>query len=243
MTEAKKSMKQDMKLSDYVIAYLHAQGTKHVFGMSGGAAVHLFDSAAKHASVGTTFVAHEQSAAMAADGYYRVSGRIGACIVTSGPGATNLLTGVCCSYYDSVPALMLTGQVATHRLKGARKVRQVGFQETDALSIYSSVTKYAEQLRVPSQVAYTLDKAYAEAQAGRPGPVLIDIPDDLQRAHVDTATLTRYAAPAPGFRKTSLAASSAPSPQKRESSWLTQTKARWTNSMATASRLRGASSA
>ena len=196
MTEAKKLMKENMKLSDYVIEYLYAQSTKHVFGMSGGAAVHLFDSAAKHAGVGTTFVAHEQSAAMAADGYYRVSGQMGACVVTSGPGATNLLTGVCCSYYDSVPALMLTGQVATHRLKGDRKVRQVGFQETDALSIYSSVTKCAEQLRAPSQIAYALDKAYAEAQTGRPGPVLIDIPDDLQREQIDTGALPRYAAPA-----------------------------------------------
>ena len=183
-----------MKLSDYVIKDLYSRGTRHVFGMSGGAAVHLFDSAAKHPGVGTTFVAHEQSAAMAADGYYRVSGRMGACVVTSGPGATNLLTGVCCSYYDSVPALMLTGQVATHRLKGARKVRQVGFQETDALSIYSSVTKYAEQLRDPNQVALTLDRAYAEAEEGRPGPVLVDIPDDLQRANVDPGSMPRYTA-------------------------------------------------
>lgn len=189
-------MKQVMKLSDYVINYLHARGTNHVFGMSGGAAVHLFDSAAKHASVGMTFVAHEQSAAMAADGYYRVSGRMGACIVTSGPGATNLLTGVCCSYYDSVPALMLTGQVATHRLKGERKVRQVGFQETDSLSIYSSVTKYAAQLSNSNQIATILDRAYAEAESGRPGPVLVDIPDDLQRSHVDTAVLPRYSAAA-----------------------------------------------
>jgi acetolactate synthase I/II/III large subunit len=192
MKENQKMIKQHMKLSDYVIEYLHAQGTKHVFGMSGGAAVHLFDSAAKHSGVGTTFVTHEQSAAMAADGYYRVSGQMGACIVTSGPGATNLLTGVSCSYYDSVPTLMLTGQVATHRLKGARKVRQVGFQETDALAIYSSVTKYAEQLRESSQVAYILDKAYAEAQADRPGPVLVDIPDDLQRADVEAGAMSRY---------------------------------------------------
>jgi acetolactate synthase-1/2/3 large subunit len=181
-----------MKLSDYVIDYLHAKNTTDVFGMSGGAAVHLFDSAKKHKGIGTTFVAHEQSAAMAADGYYRVSGRLGACVVTSGPGATNLLTGVCCSYYDSVPALMLTGQVATHRLKGARKVRQVGFQETDSLSIYSSVTKYAAQLRDADQIGYMLDKAYAQAQEGRPGPVLIDIPDDLQRVELDPATLPRY---------------------------------------------------
>ena len=194
--ENKKIMKKIMKLSDYVIEYLHSRGTMHVFGMSGGAAVHLFDSAAKNLGVGTTFVANEQSAAMAADGYYRVSGRMGACVVTSGPGATNLLTGVCCSYYDSVPALMLTGQVATHRLKGERKVRQVGFQETDTLSIYSSVTKYAEQLRGPMQIASILDCAYAEAEIGRPGPVLVDIPDDLQRSYVDTEMLQRYHSPA-----------------------------------------------
>ena len=186
-----------MKLSDYVIDYLHSRGTSHVFGMSGGAAVHLFDSARKHSEVTTIFVTHEQAAAMAADGYYRVSGNVGACVVTSGPGATNLLTGVCCSYYDSVPSLMLTGQVATHRLKGARKVRQVGFQETDARSIFGSVTKYAEQLIEPTHIAKMLDLAYAASQSGRPGPVLIDIPDDLQRAQVEPTSLVRDVAEHP----------------------------------------------
>ena len=195
MIEAKKLVRKNMKLSDYVIEYLHDRGIKHYFGMSGGAAVHLFDSAAKNLDVDTTFVTHEQSAAMAADGYYRVSGQMAACIVTSGPGATNLLTGVCCSYYDSVPALMLTGQVATHRLKGELKVRQVGFQETDSLSIYSSVTKYAAQLCRPNQIASILDHALAEAEDGRPGPVLVDIPDDLQRSYIDTAMLQRYDPP------------------------------------------------
>lgn len=184
-----------MKLSDYVIDYLHSRGTGHVFGMSGGAAVHLFDSAKKHPGVKTTFVTHEQAAAMAADGYYRVGGQLGACVVTSGPGVTNLLTGVCCSYYDSVPALMLTGQVATHRLRGARKVRQVGFQETDSTSIYASVTKYAQQLKRPDDIGALLDCAYAEANAGRPGPVLVDIPDDLQRAEIEPARLDRATAP------------------------------------------------
>jgi acetolactate synthase-1/2/3 large subunit len=184
-----------MKLSDFVMEYLHSKGSRHVFGISGGAAVHLFDSASRHPGIGTTFMTHEQSAAMAADGYYRVSGHLGACAVTSGPGATNLLTGVCCSYYDSVPALMLTGQVATHRLKGERKVRQVGFQETDVVSVFSSVTKYAVQLLDPAQVACVLDRAYSEAEANRPGPVLVDIPDDLQRAQVDPTALPRYDPP------------------------------------------------
>lgn len=181
-----------MKLSDYVIDYLHAQGTRHVFGMSGGAAVHLFDSASKKSGMETIFVAHEQSAAMAADGYYRVSGRVGASVVTSGPGVTNLLTGVCCSYYDSIPSLMLTGQVATHRLKGERKVRQVGFQETDTLSIYASVTKFGAQIGHSTQIAQALDQAYATATADRPGPVLIDLPDDLQRSQIEPHTLPRF---------------------------------------------------
>jgi acetolactate synthase-1/2/3 large subunit len=181
-----------MKLSDYVIDQIHSKGSRHVFGMSGGSAVHLFDSAARHPDVSTTFVAHEQSAAMAADGYSRISGNLGTCVVTSGPGATNLLTGVCCSYYDSVPTLILTGQVATHRLKGERNVRQVGFQETDTLSIFSSVTKYAEQLLDPTRIGYLLDRAYFEATSNRPGPVLVDIPDDLQRVQVDPAAMKRF---------------------------------------------------
>jgi len=184
-----------MKLSDYVVDYLAARGSHHIFGMSGGAAVHLFDSASRHAKVKTTFVTHEQTAAMAADAYYRVSGKMGACVVTSGPGATNLLTGVCCAYYDSVPALMLTGQVATHRLRGERNVRQLGFQETDVLSIFESVTKYAGQLRDPAQIGYLLDRAYYEAERGRPAPVLLDIPDDLQRAEIDASALPHFAAP------------------------------------------------
>lgn len=184
-----------MKLSDYVIDYLVKAGSRHAFGMSGGAAVHLFDSASRNPDMGLTCVAHEQSAAMAADGYARVAGKPGVCLVTSGPGATNLLTGVCCSFYDSVPTLMLTGQVSTQRLKGDRPVRQVGFQETDVLSIFASVTSYAAQLKDPQDIRSLLDQAYATAMSGRPAPVLIDIPDDLQRADVTHDTMRGIAAP------------------------------------------------
>ena len=186
---------QMKKLSDFVIDYLYSQGTKHIFGMSGGAAVHLFDSASRHTGMGTTFVAHEQSAAIAADAYYRISGKPGACIVTSGPGATNLLTGTCCSFYDSVPTIMVTGQVATNRLKGNRQVRQVGFQETETLSIYSSITKYAERVMEASQVVSIFEQAYYKAQEGRPGPVLVDIPDDLQRSQIDENAVTHFEPP------------------------------------------------
>ena len=181
-----------MKLSDYIIDHLLRAQSNHIFGISGGAAVHMFDSASKKSAMGTTFVAHEQSAAIAADGYSRLSGNLGVSVVTSGPGATNLLTGVCCSFYDSVPTLMLTGQVATHRLKGERKVRQVGFQETDVLSIFGSVTKSATQILDPTQIRRHLEEAYHVACSDRQGPVLIDIPDDLQRADIDPEDLAAF---------------------------------------------------
>jgi acetolactate synthase-1/2/3 large subunit len=185
-----------MKLTDYLAQFLAARGITHAFGMSGGAAVHLFDSINRQDGMSIISVTHEQAAAMAADGYARSTGRIGVAVTTSGPGATNLLTGVCCSYYDSVPTLMLTGQVATHRLRGDRALRQVGFQETDVISIFTPVTKYAAQLRDPADIRYQLERACYEAESGRPGPVLLDIPDDLQRAEVDPATLRGFTPPA-----------------------------------------------
>lgn len=181
-----------MKLSDYVIDFLARRGVSHVFGISGGAAVHMFDSAAKHPDVTPIFPQHEQAAAIAADGYARATGRLGVAITTSGPGATNLLTGVCCAYYDSVPTLMITGQVATHRLKGKNDVRQLGFQETDVTSIFATVTKYAVQISDPATIRYHLEKAYHLAFEGRPGAVLIDLPDDLQRAEVDPEALASF---------------------------------------------------
>ncbi len=184
-----------MKLSDYVIQFLVERGVTHVFGMSGGAAVHLFDSAARHGDMAYVCSQHEQSAAMAADGYARTTGKMGVAITTSGPGATNLLTGTCCSYFDSVPTLMITGQVATHRLKGERKIRQLGFQETDVLAIFGSVTKYAAQVQRPEDIRKHLEAAWYWAFDGRPGSVLIDLPDDLQRAEIDPDRLEGFIEP------------------------------------------------
>jgi len=188
-----------MKLADFVIDYLASRGSRHAFGMSGGAAVHLFDAAARHPDMGLTFVANEQSASFASDAYSRLSGKAGVCIVTSGPGATNLLTGTASSYYDSVPGVVLTGQVATHRQRGGRPIRQMGFQETDVLSIFESVTKYAAQLARPEDIAGLLDAALDATFDGRPGPVLIDIPDDLQRADVPPPVPLDAVKPTPGL--------------------------------------------
>src|SRR6202521_6020254 len=190
-----RSVRRAMKLSDYVIDFLARNGVSHVFGISGGAAVHLFDSAARHPTLDYVCTQHEQSAAIAADGYARVTGKLGVAITTSGPGATKLLTGACCSYYDSIPTLMITGQVSTFRLKGDPPVRQIGFQETDVFSIFASVTKYAHQIRAPESIRYNLEKAYHHAFADRPGTVLIDIPDDLQRAEVDPQRMQGYEPP------------------------------------------------
>jgi acetolactate synthase-1/2/3 large subunit len=181
-----------MKLTDYIANFLADRGVTHAFGMSGGAAVHMFDSIDRHPALDIVSMTHEQCAAMAADGYARASGCLGVAVTTSGPGATNLLTGTCCSFYDSVPTLMLTGQVATHRLKGNRKVRQVGFQETDVVAIFSPITKYAVQLSSAADIRYEMEKAYHLAFEGRPGPVLIDIPDDLQRVEIEPAELRSF---------------------------------------------------
>lgn len=186
-----------MKLSDVVATFLAERGIKHVFAISGGASLHLIHSIAE--TPGTSFVCplHEQAGAMAADGYARVSGGLGCALATSGPGATNLITGICSSFYDSVPVLYLTGQVATFRSKGDTGVRQIGFQETDTVEICKTITKYAVLVKDPYRIRYELQKAVSIAKSGRPGPVLVDIPDDLQRMDIDPAKLVDYSPDAP----------------------------------------------
>jgi len=181
-----------MKLSDVVAAFLAEHGIKHVFAISGGASLHLIHSIAETPGTGFICPHHEQAGAMAADGYARVTGGLGCALATSGPGATNLITGICSSYYDSVPVLYLTGQVATFRAKGDTGVRQIGFQETDMVSICQTITKYAVLIKDPYRIRYELQKAVAIARSGRPGPVVVDIPDDLQRMDIDPAKLIDY---------------------------------------------------
>lgn len=181
-----------MKLSDYVADFLARQGIRHVFAITGGASIHFIHSIADHPGIDFICPQHEQAGAMAADGYSRVTGNLGAAIATSGPGATNLITGICCSWFDSVPVLYITGQVTTFRLKGTTGVRQMGFQETEIVSMVKPVTKYAVMVTDPRRIRYELEKAVHIARSGRPGPVLIDIPDDLQRGPVDPADLESY---------------------------------------------------
>lgn len=186
-----------MKLSDYVADFLAGQGIRHVFAITGGASIHLIHSIADRPGVDFICPQHEQGGAMAADGYARVRGDLGAAIATSGPGATNMITGICCSWFDSVPVLYITGQVTTFRLKGDTGVRQMGFQETEIVTMVKPITKYANMVTDAKMIRYELEKAVYIARSGRPGPVLIDIPDDLQRSQINVEELEGFTPPPP----------------------------------------------
>ena len=174
-------MKQ-YKISDYIIDFFAAQGLTHVFLVSGGASIHLLHSANNASEILPVPTHHEQGASMAADGYARASGLLGLAVATSGPGATNLITGIAGAWFDSVPCIFITGQVATFRMKGSMSVRQLGFQETDIIEIARPITKLAVQIGSISEIKDVLHKSLDIALSGRPGPVLIDIPDDIQRS-------------------------------------------------------------
>lgn len=171
-----------MKVADAVGEFL-ALHVKHVFCVSGGASLHLIHGIAK--AKGITYVCpqHEQAAGFAADSYARLTG-MGCALATSGPGATNLITAIGASYYDSVPVLYLTGQVTKARMSPKGTVRQTGFQETPIVEIVHPITKYAFTVMEPQWVIPCLRLAILVAKANRPGPVLVDIPDDIQRAEL-----------------------------------------------------------
>ena len=188
-----------MKLSDYVIDYIVRQGTKHIFLVTGGAIAHIVDSAGKRKAekgdLDYICVQHEQAGAMAAETYSRLSEGLGVMFATSGPGATNLIMGICDCWFDSVPALFISGQVNTAESVEAAnaKPRQVGFQETDIVSIVKSITKFAEKVTDPNKIKYFLDKAVYMAKEGRPGPALLDLPLNIQIADIDPAELISFA--------------------------------------------------
>src|SRR3989338_8213455 len=181
-----------MKLSDYLVQYLVDKGIHHAFLVIGGACAHIVDSLGKNKDMQYVCFQHEQAAAMAVDAYSRVTKNTGVAVATSGPGATNLITGMCCLWFDSIPCIFITGQVNAHETKGERKVRQIGFQETDIVEMVRPITKYAVMVTDPKTIKHHLDKAFHEALSGRPGPVLIDIPLDVQHADVDPDTLEGF---------------------------------------------------
>lgn len=190
-----------IRVSDFIAEHLKKIGTRKVFMLSGGGMMHLIDAVAK-ANLPFICNHHEQASSMAAEGYARMAYELGVCYATSGPGATNILTGLVAAWQDSSPVLFLTGQSKrsqTIRLAKTKGLRQFGTFEVDIIPMVESATKYAHFLDDPDSVRYHLEKAIHLATTGRPGPVLIDIPLDVQGALIDPEKLQGYT-PSPDLK-------------------------------------------
>jgi acetolactate synthase-1/2/3 large subunit len=183
-----------IKVSDYIARRIAELGVKHVFLVTGGGAMHLDDSLSRRPELTLVCNHHEQACAIAAEGYARIGETIGVTVVTTGPGGTNTITGVLGQWHDSVPALYVSGQVRFDTTVASTKVplRQLGDQEASIVELVRPITKYAQMVVDPRTVCYHFDKAVYLARSGRPGPVWLDLPFDVQAAQVDEASL-------PGF--------------------------------------------
>ena len=188
-----------MTVAEYILKFLISKNVKDVFLMTGGAISFAIDAFSKNKKIKYTCVMHEQSAAMMADAYSRCDKGFGATMVTSGPGAQNLITGIACSWFDSIPVIHISGQVNKFELsssnKTTKKVRQIGFQETDIVSMAKPITKFSYQLKSSNEIKYILEKAFYIANEGRPGPVLIDIPMNFQKEKIDLTKLKSFKKP------------------------------------------------
>ena len=181
-----------IKLSDYIIRYLERLNVRHMFMIPGGGAMHLNDSLGKSKIIEYVCCLHEQACAIAAEAYARVTNNIGLLMVTTGPGGTNALTGIAGAYIESTPVLVISGQVKILDQIRNQKIRQQGMQEVDIVSIVNPITKYAVMVTDPNSIKYHLDRALYEAKHGRPGPVWLDIPLDVQATMIDETTLVGY---------------------------------------------------
>lgn len=177
-----------IKLSDYVFQFLEQKGIRQAFMLPGGGAMHLDDSIGK-SQIAYVCCLHEQAAAIAAEAYGQHTNTPGLVLVTSGPGATNAITGVTAGWIDSTPMIVVSGQSKRADLVGDKGVRQIGSQEVQIVPMVKSITKYAVQILEPTQIRYHLEKAYHEATTGRPGPVWLDIPLDVQACMLDEQEL------------------------------------------------------
>tara|TARA_B100001250_G_C19798594_1_gene789915 strand:+ start:194 stop:1969 length:1776 start_codon:yes stop_codon:yes gene_type:complete len=178
-----------IRLSDYVIKYLERKNIKHVFTVSGGGSIFLCDALYKAKKIKYISCHHEQAVAFAVEGYSRTSSNIGCGIVTTGPGGTNSLTGVAAAWIDSVPTIFISGQVFLNQTIKDTNKRQVGVQEANIISLVKPITKYSVMLKDPMKIKFHLDIAFKIAKSGRPGPVWIDIPADIQNSMIDDTKL------------------------------------------------------
>lgn len=184
-----------MRVSDYIIRFLRDScGVDTVFTVSGGGCIFLIDSLGSTEGVKYIPTHHEQAAAIAAEGYARANDSMGACVVTSGPGGTNAITGVLCSWLDSIPVIVISGQVNKEMSTNytGLPLRQLGDQEFNIVESVKNMTKYAVQVNDPSEIRFHLEKAKALACSGRPGPVWIDVPLNVQSASVEPNELIGF---------------------------------------------------
>ena len=190
-----------MRVADYIAARVAAHGVRHFFTVTGGGAMHLNDAFARNAALTGICLHHEQACAMAAEAYCRLSGRMALVNVTTGPGGINALNGVHGAWTDSIAMLIVSGQVKQETVVSSYDLplRQLGDQEADIIAMVRGITKYAVMLRDKQDVRYVVEQALHLAEHGRPGPVWIDVPMDIQGAQIDPETLrgfTPEAAPA-----------------------------------------------
>lgn len=181
-----------IKLSDYLMDFVANLGVETVFLLPGGGCMHLVDSLGRNQRINYVCCLHEQAAAIAADGYAQLRNDLGVALVTTGPGGTNAITGVAASWIDSTPVLIISGQVKRRDMMTGKGVRQMGVQEIDIVSLVKPITKYAVTITEPQTVRYHLEKAVYLAKSGRPGPVWIDIPLDVQASTVDESMLQGF---------------------------------------------------
>ena len=181
-----------MKISDYVIKFIAGLGVDKVFCVTGGGAMHLNNSLGSSEDVEGVFMLHEQGASVAAESYARIREGYGVCLVTSGPGATNAITGLCGAYMDSIPVIFISGQAKRADLVGDQQIRQFGIQEVDIISLVKPYSKYAVRIMDETRIKYELEKAAHIAVSGRPGAVWIDIPLDIQATDIDIDSLEGY---------------------------------------------------
>jgi acetolactate synthase I/II/III large subunit len=179
-----------VKLSDYVVDALVRAGIDTIFLVSGGNIMHMLDSVGRHPGMRYVCNYHEQACAIAAEAWARIKGRPGACLVTTGPGSANALSGLVGAWFDSIPLIVLSGQVRVPLLADYSRIRQLGPQEMNTLPMVRPVTKSAVQIRDPQTIGEQLEAALRASVSGRPGPVWIDLPLDVQAASLDRASVT-----------------------------------------------------
>ncbi len=183
-----------IKVSDYIAHFL-SKITDTVFVGQGGNIIHVLDSLGKRKDIKVIPSQNEQAASIAADAYSRFNNKIGVTAATSGPGMLNLMQGMACSFFDSIPTFHFSGAVVTNQLRKNKRIRQIGFQEMEVVDLVKPITKYAVLLRDKNKIKYELEKMLYYSKEGRPGPVLMDLPDDIQRSDIDPTKLRGFKPP------------------------------------------------